>query len=104
MPDYPNPGTMEMLTIADTALSLTSTYYAPTTGKCAGSQVFYALISVTGADVRYTMDGTTPVGATTGHLLAAGDSIFVSGKIAIMRFKAIRDASTSALMAVTYFF
>lgn len=104
MPEYPFPGTLEMITVADTAVGLTSTTYKPTTTHLSGAQPFYALVSVTAADIRYTMDGTTPVGATTGHLLANGDSMVVSGLPAIMGLSMIRDGSVSALVAVTCFF
>ena len=104
MPEYPVPGTFEMITVADTAIGITSTIYKPVTGKVAGAQPFYALVSVTGAGIRYTMDGTTPVATTTGHYLADGDSVMVSGFPAIMGLRMIRETSTSGLVAVTCFF
>jgi len=102
MPEYPSPGTFEMITVSNTAIGITSTIYAPTTGIFAGAQPFYALVT-SGAAIRYTMDGTTPVATTTGHLLAAGDSITVSGKPAIMKLRMIRESGDS-VVAVTCFY
>jgi hypothetical protein len=103
MPDYPNPGTFEMITVSNAVKTITAAIITPVTGVCAGLQPFYALISVSADAIRYTMDGTAPVAATTGHLMAAGDSMMVSGKQAMMKLKMIRETG-DALVAVTCFF
>jgi hypothetical protein len=104
MPDYPNPATSEMITVADTAVGLTAAKYAPTTGEMAGHQPFYCEISVSGAGIRVCPDGTTPVAATTGHLMNAGDTRVIHGKVGMVKFRMIRETGTSALVAVTYYF
>jgi len=100
MPEYPDPQQMEMITVSTAVKTLTSTKYAPS----GGGQVFHALISINGADVRYTMNGTDPVAGSIGHLLSDGDAMVIYGKESIMNFKCIRNASTDALLAATYFF
>lgn len=102
MPDYPSPGTFEMLTVSDTALPITAAVHTPTTDRWKGHQPFYALIS-TSAAIRYTLDGTVPVAETTGHLLSAGSTIEVAGKAAIMKMQMIREAGDSEV-AITCFF
>jgi hypothetical protein len=105
MPDYPSPGTFGMMTISDTALPITAALHTPTSAssqKYVGHQPFYALIN-TSAAIRYTLDGTTPVATTTGHLMAAGDTMMVYGKPAIMKMLMIREAGDS-VVAITCFF
>ena len=54
------------------------------------------LLQVTGADVRFTIDGTTPVGGSTGFLLYdTHDPLLVDlGNQVTLKF--IRNATTSA--------
>ena len=105
MPDYPSPGTFGMMTISDTTLPITAALHTPTSAssqKYTGHQPFYALI-YTSAAMRYTLDGTAPVATTTGHLMAAGDTMMVYGKPAIMKMRMIRE-SGDAVVAITCFF
>lgn len=101
MPEYADPQQSEMITVSTAVKTLTSTKYQPNTGA---PQVFFTYISVNGADLRYTMDGTAPVGGSIGHILYDGDSIFINGKEAAMNFKCIRNAAVDVLLAATYFF
>lgn len=104
MPDYPDPCQSEMITVSNAVKTLTATKYQPISGALATHQVFYTLISVDGADLRYTLDGTTPVGGSVGHVLFDGDSMMINGKEGTMQFKCIRDAGVDVLLAATYFF
>jgi len=104
MPDYPDPCQFEMLTVTNAVKTLTAAKYQPVSGASASHQVFHTLISVDGADLRYTLDGTTPVGGSVGHVLTNGDSMIINGKEAAMMFKGIRNAGTPLLLAATYFF
>jgi hypothetical protein len=62
----------------------------------------YALITVETAPVRFTVDGTAPVAATTGHLVNPGDIIKLDSNEDITAFRAIRETSTSGVLKVTY--
>lgn len=97
-------------TISDTtsAIGFTSTKIAPTTGNYAGKKAKAALISVETADIRFTLDGTTPtVSAGTGaiHLLASEGEYEISGEANVKNFKCINAvASSGAVVKATYFF
>ena len=57
------------------------------------------ILNVAGADVRFTVDGTDPVGGTTGGLLLNGHHhTYHPQLVARMRF--IRNASTSAVVTL----
>jgi hypothetical protein len=58
--------------------------------------------SVEDADVRMTRDGTAPVGATTGMLIKSGSIFVINGETDIKSAKFIRDASTDAVLQVSY--
>jgi hypothetical protein len=51
-----------------------------------------AHITVTGNDLRYTYDGTTPT-ATIGHPLPVGSDILIRGQSLIANLKFIRQGS-----------
>lgn len=63
--------------------------------KAAGSEG--VLLQAIDADVRFTLDGTAPVGATTGFLLRNGDmAVLVPLGDNCDTLTFIRDASTDA--------
>jgi len=97
----------EKLTTA-TAVGFTAAKILPTTGSFTGVNARSVLISVETADIRFTIDGTTPVvtGATqAGHLLTKGSSWEVSGESDIINFKCINAvASNGAVLHCTYLF
>jgi len=60
----------------------------------------YVMIDVIGADVRFTVDGTDPVGGTSGHLLANGSHrIWHKNFASVSRY--IRNADTDAAVYIT---
>ena len=83
----------EAVTVAGTSKALTAGTY---------STRRYALITVETAPIRFTLDGTPPVAATTGHLVYAGDQIELDSNEDITSFRAIRETATSATLQVTY--
>lgn len=93
----------ETLAVAGTAVTLTASEFLFAQTPDANS----AFISVDGTagtnDVRYTIDGTTPVGGTTGHLLQAKQSITIRGANNLRNFKVIREGGSSSTLQVTYF-
>jgi len=59
------------------------------------------IISVDTAQIRWTMDGTTPT-TTVGHLANRFDIIVITGTFNIKNFKAIRTGATSATLDTTF--
>ena len=90
------------------AVGFTSSKILPTTGDFAGMQARSALISVETADIRFTIDGTTPTTTAlggAGHLLPFGSSYEISGEQNISNFKCINAvASNGAVLHCTYLF
>ena len=66
------------------------------------------LISVEVADIRFTMDGTTPVVTATsngtGHLLANGQSFVVQGTESIRTFRCINAVASSGSIVFCSFY
>lgn len=66
------------------------------------------LISVETADIRFTMDGTTPVvtatSGGTGHLLAVGQSFVVQGTESVRNFRCINAVASSGSVVICSFF
>jgi len=87
----------ESVTVANTAIGLTSSKYYPTDAPMARS----VIITVETAQIRFRMDGTNPT-ATEGHIAEIGDAITISGIVNIKNFRAIRTTSTSATIKVSY--
>lgn len=81
----------EVITVSAVAIGLTA-------GKLAPAEA--ALISCTGAGVRYWLDGATPT-ASEGHALAAGETILVHGQNNLRGLRFIRETA-DATLAVTY--
>lgn len=89
---YVSLGTQN-LAVAGTAVGLTLP-----TGK-----VFYALITVETAVIRYSCSGTDPVASTTGTPRQVGEVFKVKGTPDLNAFRAIRDSGTSGALAIEYF-
>ena len=62
-----------------------------------------ALVECFTNPVTYTVDGTTPVGGTTGHALAAGDTTLLVGYQAVNKFRAIRTGASDGALQITYY-
>lgn len=85
--------TKESLTVSSTAKTLTSAVYGTYTR---------ALIQCQDANIRFWLDGSTP-DTSTGHVLYKGEWMELHGSTELTNFKAIRDDSTDAVLAVSYF-
>ena len=89
----------EAITVADTAIGFTATKIKPTNAT-AVQGVFCSLET---AQIRFTLDGTTPT-STIGHLLGVGQTLTISHAGDIENFRAIRTGSTSGSLRCTYRF
>lgn len=87
-----DPTTKESLTVSTAVKALTSAVYGDNTR---------AKIQCQGADVRYWVTGDEPT-ADAGLLLYDKEVLELRGA-EVSSFKAIRDASTDAVLAVQYY-
>ena len=92
---------VEKLTVSTTALSLTASKYAPTSGTFAGAIAVAVLISVDSNGVNATDDGTTPVAAGPGVALVSNTYWICRGSIA--RFQAIRTSGTDSVLNAIFY-
>ena len=83
----------ESVTVAGTAIGITAT---PQDGVAP----FAAVITVEGAQISFTVDGTTPT-PTVGHQADPGDVIELVGRAEVSNFRAIRTGGVSATLKVT---
>lgn len=83
----------EEITVSSTAKTLTSATYGNYTR---------ALIQCQDANVRYWLDGSTPT-TTSGYVLYRGEYLELHSATELENFKAIRDDSTDAVLAVSYY-
>ena len=83
----------EELTVADSAIGLTSATYLDATR---------AEMTLETAQIRIWVDGTDPT-ASEGHLVEVGDIIILNSVAQIAGFKAIRTGGTSGVLKATYF-
>ena len=98
----------EVITTA-AAVGFTAAKILPTSGDFIGIKARAALISVETADIRFTIDGTTPVitatGGGVGHLLCNGDSYEIYGENNVSNFRCINAVNASgAKVRCTYLF
>lgn len=89
----------EQITVANTAIGFTTTKITPNPGG--GSQAILATCRNETAEIRYTIDGTTPT-TTVGTPIEALEVFYVSGHDSLVRFLAIRTTGTSATLDCTY--
>ena len=98
----------ETIGTTTSAIGFTSSKIAPTTGNYAGYRARAAIISVETADIRFTIDGTTPTitaGTGAGHLLQTGASFIITGESNVANFSCINAvASSGAKVKCTYMF
>lgn len=83
----------ETVTVAATAIGLTSATYA---------DAIRAMITVETAQIRMRFDGTNPT-AAIGHIGNADDIIYLEGTEQLANFNAIRVGAISGVLRVTYF-
>jgi hypothetical protein len=100
------PYDSETLTIDNTTIGFTSakiTNIDPVATANANVAVFTVNCATgTACILRFTIDGSTP---TTSHGLRAlyGDTVSITGHVAIVNFKSTRETSTSVIFDSTYF-
>ncbi len=98
----------ETIGTTTSSIGFTAATILPTTGDFIGIQARAALISVETADIRFTIDGTTPTitaGTGAGHLLSSGASFIIYGEKNVANFLCINAvASSGAKVKCTYFF
>ena len=82
----------ESITVADTAVGLTSGTYSTATE---------ADMTLETAQIRVQKDGSDPT-SSEGHIVEIGDTIKLNNAADIANFKAIRTGSTSGVLKVTY--
>ena len=99
------PYDYENITVATVAIGFTATKVKPGT-TVADRDLGHArsiLVTVEEADIRYTIHGSDPVaGSSTGHLAVSGSVLSFSNYQAMLNFRAVRAAGTSAKLKVTY--
>lgn len=88
----PDASAFESITVADTAIGLTSATYGTATK---------AEMTLETASIRVRKDGTNPA-SDEGHLLQVGDTISLKSAADLATFKAIRTGATSGVLKVTY--
>ena len=89
----------ESITVSNVAIGFTTALVTPPDAP----QPLQAYVSVEdagGAGMRYRIDGTNPT-AAEGHLLQDEDSITLSGRADLSRFRAIR-VGANVTIRVTY--
>lgn len=100
IPDYGEPFGYEQLTATTDVQTLTAAKYKNTAKSGAAARPFtarLAVITLSGANIRYTLEGTDPVASTTGHLLIAGQTLILKGPGKITKFKFIEESGTPVL-------
>lgn len=91
----------ETITVSGTAVGFTATTYHVKSSTNAPHKIAeFAVVSVETDSIRYRTDGSDPTGSV-GHLLMAGDVLFLSSADDVRKFKAIR-VTTDATLQVSY--
>jgi 2-phospho-L-lactate guanylyltransferase (CobY/MobA/RfbA family) len=85
----------ESITVAATAIGVSTTVYAPVGGRA--TKAFFTLET---GQIRIRYDGTSPT-STEGHLVEVGQSFELDGATNIQQFRAIRTGQTSGVLKVT---
>lgn len=104
MLESPIPNSMESLVVSTGITTLNPLKYTQkgTRTKNAAS----AFLTVETADIRFTVDGSTPVSGGNGHrLLNSANQVFtLRGMDAITKFKVTREGGADSKVNVTYFY
>jgi hypothetical protein len=85
----------ETLAVTNTATPLTVATFAVSPGASR------AVITVENAPVRWWASGSNPT-TTQGHLAQPGDVLTLTDPNELRRFRAVRAASTDAILQVSY--
>ena len=96
---FADPFAYESVTVSTSTngYALSSTTYAST----ATDPAAVATLTLDGGAIRYRIDGGIPSTAL-GHLMSVGDSLTLSGYLAISQFKAYAQTSTAGTLHATY--
>lgn len=86
----------EQVTVANTAIGFTSTKITP-----AGVQATTATCRLETAEVRYTIDGTTPT-TSVGTPWEPLEALTFNGHDVLVNFRAIRTGATSGVLNCVY--
>ncbi len=92
--------TYESITVADTAIGITAGYLPSSVIGCQYWKNIDLMCTLETAQVRFRLDGTSPT-TSEGHILNAGDILYVKSCMEIYYFKAIRTGSTSGVLKCT---
>lgn len=86
----------EQITVAATAIGFTATSITPQ-----GPPATTAVCRLETAQLRYTVNGTTPT-TTVGTLWEVGEMVQFNGHDILVNFRAIRTGGTSGQLDCTY--
>lgn len=86
----------EQITVAATAIGITATVIQPG-GSGTQPQATVGSCRLETAQVRYTVNGTTPT-TTVGTQLEIGDTVILNGTDILRLFRAIRTGGTSGVL------
>ena len=92
----------QTVVIGHQTLAVSSSAVGLTVPAPAARSVTYAVIQVTGADIRWRADGTTPTGAS-GFMAYNKKEFILSGVVNLGQFKAIRAAGIDAELNIIYY-
>ena len=82
----------EELTVTNAVLSLTASVYG---------NLNRAILTVADADIRFTVDGTTPT-TDIGHIAYDSDEVRLQSRDEIVAFRAFRNDSADAELSASY--
>jgi len=98
-----DPGGMEVVTVAATAIGFTASKLIPSSGIYKGMIAQEVFCTLETAPIRYTVDGTTPTTAI-GHLVNIGDTLELYNPNMVNKFRAIRTTGTNGSLKCTFMF
>lgn len=90
----------EQVTVAASSIGFSTAKILPD-GAGSSRQATLASCRLELAEIRFTIDGTTPT-AAVGTLLEPNDVLTVTGYDSISRFRGFRTTGTSAQLSCTY--
>lgn len=106
------PFATERLTVSSTAIGGTAATYNRVTAGSTEKDTFSggrgtfkadrAFVECVSEGINYRADGTT-VTTANGHVLAAGDSVWIVGYQAISQLSLIRSGANDAQVTITYY-
>ncbi len=90
----------ESITVSNVAIGFTAGLLTPTTTVPIPLEASVS-VEAGATGLRYRVDGVDPT-AAEGHLLQDEDTVTVSGRADLTRFRAIRTGAVDATLRVTY--